>query len=163
MSRMKELFWTEIKSLITLHPEREEVLLKLDPQAPQDPNFFHNFAVRNNLKKVTKKFSIKCQRCHMSFSSHLFFLQHQRKVHKKDFENEMEEDKPFDEDLEPMSESSDQNKNIDFYEFDQQLELKVKELEEDKYENPTTEKERSINEKIDKKIRCERALAALVR
>ena len=62
-----------------------------------------------------------------------------------------------------MSESSDQNKNLDFYEFDQQLELKVKELEEDKYENPTTEKERSINEKIDKKIRCERALAALVR
>ena len=99
----------------------------------------------------------------MSFSSHLLFLQHQRKVHKKDFEKEMEEDKPFDEDQEPMSESSDQNKNLDFYEFDQQLELKVKELEEDKYENPTTEKERSINEKIDKKIRCERALAALVR
>ena len=39
----------------------------------------------------------------------------------------------------------------------------AKELEEEKVENPTTEREKSKNERIDKKIRCERALAALLR
>ena len=62
-----------------------------------------------------------------------------------------------------LPESEDTRRNSDFSKVYKALEQRVKELEEEKVENPTTEREKSKNERIDKKIRCERALAALLR
>ena len=170
-SRLKELFWGDVMSIIAKCPEREEMLLKLDPNT--STSFLSQFASRHKLRRSKEKTVFECEVCQIKFWSNRLLLQHQTEVHNQLDEEPKEEinsskvdeigDGSSDEENYLLPESEDTRRDSDFSKVYKALEQRVQELEEEKVENPTTEREKSKNERIDKKIRCERALAALLR
>ena len=163
-------------TIIAKCPEREEMLLKLDPNT--STNFLSHFASKHNLRRAKedqrpKMTAFECEVCKIKFWSNRLLLQHQTEVHDQFDEEPREEikiskvdeigDGSSDEENDLLPESEDTRRDVDFSNVYKALEQRVQELEEEKVENPTTERERSKNGRIDKKIRCERALAALLR
>lgn len=158
-------------AIIAKYPEREEILLKLDPNT--NTSFLSAFVRRHNLRRAKEKTSFECGTCQIKFWSRSHLLHHQSEVHDQ-FDEEPKEDlntskvgdiddESSDEENDPLPEIDETRNDIDFSNVYNLLEQRVKELEDKKAESPTTERERSRNEKIDKEIRCERALSALMR
>ena len=156
-------------AIIAKYPEREEILLKLDPNI--NASFLSGFLCRHKGSRSKEKTSFECGTCQIKFWSHSLLLHHQSEAHDQFDEEPKEElnkvdeidDESSDEESDPLPESDETRNDIDFSNLDKLLEQRVNKLEEEKADNPTTEREKSRNEKIDKKIRCERALTALMR
>ena len=167
ISRLKELFWGEIISIIARCPEREEALLRLDPNVK--PGFVLRFARRHKLRRANERTSFECGDCDLKFWYQPLLLQHQSDVHGKS-KREIVEESKISNVGEMNKESSDEEelkndetgKDPDLSNL-YELEQRVKELEEEKVQDPTTAKQRRRNEKVDLRIRCERAATAVLR
>ena len=168
-SRLKVLFWEEVMAIIAKYPEREEILLKMDPNT--NTSFLSGFLTKHKLRRSKERTRFECGTCQIKFWSRTLLLHHQSEAHDQFDEAPKEElntvdeidDESSDEENDPLPEIDETRNDIDFSNVDNLLEQRVKKLEEEKVENPTTEREKSRNEKIDRKVRCERAFSARMR
>ena len=121
------------------------------------------------MRRANERTSFECGACDLKFWYRPLLLQHQSDVHEKSKREIVEESKipnigqmneeaSDEEELKNDETGKDPNLS-NLYE----LEQRVKELEEEKVQDPTTAQHTRRNERIDLRIRCERAATAVLR
>ena len=179
----KDIFVEEIRALMIKFPERCTALSHLESKFKQNSFYIHNVAKRHHVKlkaqralKIQEKFndsdSVKkseeqnrfeeCEMLNKRNALEIMSANGESKALKT------EEDHREDITKEEMENSDDDNigdgdseEFLDVEEYDRNVEVTIRELEEEIIMEPLTEKQRRFNAKIETKIQMQRALADL--
>ena len=133
-SRLKVLFWEEVLDIIAKYPEREEILLKMDPNT--NTSFLSGFLTKHKLRRSKERTRFECGTCQIKFWSRALLLHHQSEAHDQFDEAPKEElntvdeidDESSDEENDPLPEIDETRNDIDFSNVDNLLEQRVKKI-----------------------------------